>query len=174
VGAGKSQGLPSRSLITSNATSGSGGINTAALGAIPAAADSRVAPPRWSRGSIGGDGGGGAGGGGTLRRGGSGKASRSIEDIKLVFDRNKGSIYTLYNRALREDPTLQGKVVVKLTIAPSGRYWTASSSRASCVRRISSARSFLRIKQFDFGAKAVDAMVVTYPIDFPAVVTDSA
>jgi len=24
----------------------------------------------------------------------------------------------------------------------------------------------LRIKQFDFGAKAVDAMVVTYPIDF--------
>jgi hypothetical protein len=24
----------------------------------------------------------------------------------------------------------------------------------------------VRIKQFDFGAKAVDAMVVTYPIDF--------
>jgi len=38
-----------------------------------------------------------AGRGGTVRRGASGKASRSIEDIKLVFDRNKGSIYTLYN-----------------------------------------------------------------------------
>jgi len=88
--------------------------------AIPAAADSR-ALHHGGPGVIGGDGGGGAGGGGTLRRGGSGKASRSIEDIKLVFDRNKGSIYTLYNRALREDPTLQGKVVVKLTIAPSGQ-----------------------------------------------------
>jgi len=32
VGAGKSPGLPSRAMITSNATRGSGGINTAALG----------------------------------------------------------------------------------------------------------------------------------------------
>src|SRR5882762_3120378 len=129
VGAGRSPGLPSRSLITSNATGGSGG-------------------------------------GGTLRRGGSGKASRSIEDIKLVFDRNKGSIYTLYNRALREDPTLQGKVVVKLTIAPSGQVLdcqlVSSELRAPDLER----KVLLRIKQFDFGAKAVDAMVVTYPIDF--------
>ena len=118
------------------------------------------------QGVIGGDGGGGAGGGGTLRRGGSGKASRSIEDIKRVFDRNKGSIYTLYNRALREAPTLQGKVVVKLTIAPSGQVLdcqlVSSELRSPDLER----KVLLRIKQFDFGAKAVDAMVVTYPIDF--------
>ncbi len=53
-------------------------------------------------------------------KGGSGKASRSIEEIKLVFERNKGAIYAIYNRALREDPSLQGKVVVELKIAPSG------------------------------------------------------
>jgi len=62
----------------------------------------------------------GAGGGGTLRRGGSGKASRSIEDIKLVFDRNKGSIYTLYNARCAKT-RLSRQVVVKLTIAPSGQ-----------------------------------------------------
>lgn len=51
-------------------------------------------------GGTGGSGGVGQGAGGALQRGGSGKASRSIEDIKLVFDRNKGSIYAIYNRAL--------------------------------------------------------------------------
>jgi TonB family protein len=166
VGAGKSQGLPSRSLITSNATSGSGGINTAALGRDTGGGGLAGRSTTVVQGVIGGDGAGGAGGGGTLRRGGSGKASRSIEDIKLVFDRNKGSIYTLYNRALREDPTLQGKVVVKLTIAPSGQVLdcqlVSSELRSPDLER----KVLLRIKQFDFGAKAVDAMVVTYPIDF--------
>ena len=45
-------------------------------------------------------------------------ASRSIEEIQVVFDRNKSAIYSLYNRALRKDPTLQGKLVLSLTIAP--------------------------------------------------------
>jgi len=166
VGAGKSPGLPSRAMITSNATRGSGGINTAALGRDTGGGGLAGRSTTVVQGVIGGEGGGGPGGGGTLRRGGSGKASRSIEDIKLVFDRNKGSIYVLYNRALREDPTLQGKIVVKLTIAPSGQVLdcqlVSSELRAPDLER----KVLVRIKQFDFGAKAVDAMVVTYPIDF--------
>jgi len=38
---------------------------------------------------------GGRGGGGSLRRRRERKASRSIEDIKLFFDRNKGRFTTL-------------------------------------------------------------------------------
>src|SRR5882762_7795506 len=166
VGAGRSPGLPSRSLITSNATGSSGGINTGSLSRDTGGGGLAGRSTTVVQGVIGGEGGGGPGGGGTLRRGGSGKASRSIEDIKLVFDRNKGSIYTLYNRALREDPTLQGKVVVKLTIAPSGQVLdcqlVSSELRSPDLER----KVLLRIRQFDFGAKAVDAMVVTYPIDF--------
>ena len=166
VGAGRSPGLPARSLITSNATGSSGGINTGSLSRDTGGGGLAGRSTTVVQGVIGGEGGGGPGGGGTLRRGGSGKASRSIEDIKLVFDRNKGSIYTLYNRALREDPTLQGKVVVKLTIAPSGQVLdcqlVSSELRSPDLER----KVLLRIKQFDFGAKAVDAMVVTYPIDF--------
>ncbi len=60
-------------------------------------------------------------GGAAQRSGESGKASRSREEIERVFDTNKGRIFTLYNRALRENPALQGKVVLKLTIAPDGR-----------------------------------------------------
>ena len=54
------------------------------------------------------------------RAGGSGKASRSADEIALVFTRNKGAIDAMYARALRDNPALQGKVVIELTIAPSG------------------------------------------------------
>ena len=54
-----------------------------------------------------------------VQKGGS-APSRSREEIELIFDKNKGSIFALYNRALRRDPTLQGKVVLELTIDPSG------------------------------------------------------
>lgn len=153
-----------RSLITSNVAGGSGGINTAKLsrdtggGGLGGRATTSMASP------MGGGAGGGAGGGG--RGGGGGTAGRSIEEIKLVFDRNKGSIYALYNRALRADPTLQGKVVLKLTIAPSGQV-TDLQIVSSELRNTDLERKLLaRIKQFDFGAKDVAVMVVTYPIDF--------
>jgi TonB family protein len=166
VGAGKSTGLPSRALITSNATGGSGGVNTASLSRDTGGGGLAGRATTVVEGVMGGDGGGGAGGGGMVKRGAGGKASRSLEEIKLVFDRNKGSIYTLYNRALREDPTLQGKLVLKLTIAPSGQV-TDCQLISSELRSPELERKLLaRIRQFDFGAKSVEVMVVTYPIDF--------
>jgi TonB family protein len=113
-----------------------------------------------------GGGGTGAGRGGTLQRGGSGKASRSIEEIKLVFERNKGAIYAIYNRALREEPSLQGKVVLEMKIAPAGQVVelriVSSELKAPDLER----KLLARIKQFDFGAKDVDMITVTWPVDF--------
>jgi len=37
------------------------------------------------------------------------QASRSIEEIKLVFEKNKGAIYSMYTRALRDEPSLQAR-----------------------------------------------------------------
>jgi outer membrane biosynthesis protein TonB len=48
-------------------------------------------------------------------------AVRSEEEIQEVLDRNKGAMYTLYNRELRRAPSLQGKLVMSITIAPDGR-----------------------------------------------------
>ena len=150
-----------RALITSSAAGGSGGINTAKLsrdtggGGLGGRSTTQVT-------SALGDGSGGGG----VQRGGSGKAGRSLEEIKLVFDRNKGAIYSIYNRALREDPSLQGKVVLKLTIAASGQVLdckvVSSELRSPELERKLAAR----IRQFDFGSRNVDTMVVTYPIDF--------
>ena len=134
VGAGNEAGLPARAMITSNATGGSGGINTASYSRNTGGGGLAGRATTLVEGVAGGGGGGGAGGGGasgkggdgtgtgngpggngnggkggTLQRGGSGKASRSIEEIKLVFERNKGSIYAIYNRALREEPSLRSE-----------------------------------------------------------------
>jgi protein TonB len=148
-----------RALITSSATGGSGGINTAKLsrdtggGGLGGRATTQVTS------SVG-------EGGGGIRRGGSGTAGRSLEEIKLVFDRNKGAIYTIYNRMLRNDPSLQGKVVLKLTIAPSGQVVDCKIVSSELHSPELERKLVARIKQFDFGAKKVDTMVVTYPIDF--------
>src|ERR1700733_9332331 len=62
----------------------------------------------------------GAAGQASTRAGGNGKASRSADEIALVFTKNKGAIDAMYARALRDNPALQGKVVIELTISPSG------------------------------------------------------
>ncbi len=150
-----------RALITSGATRGSGGINTSSLsrdtgggGLGGSAGTTRVGSPV------------GSGGGGGVQRGGSGKSARSLEDIKLVFDRNKGSIYAIYNRALREDPTLQGKVVLKLTISPSGQVTDCQIVSSELKSPELERKLVARIRGWDFGAKSVDTMVVTWPVDF--------
>lgn len=153
---------PERSLITAGVAAGSSGISTSKLSrdtggqGLAGRATTQVGSPI----------GGSENSSGTVARGRSGKASRSIEEIQLVFDKNKSAIYALYTRALREDPSLQGKVVLKLTIAPSGQV-TACSVVSSELGAADMERKLVaRVMQFDFGAKDVDTMVVTYPIDF--------
>ncbi len=185
VGAGTEAGIPVRAMITSNATNGSGGINTAGYSRDTGGGGLAGRGTTLVEGVAGGGGGGGPGGGGSrngtgtgsglgggggkggvLAKGNSGKASRSIEEIKLVFERNKGAIYALYNRALRDDPALQGKVVLELKIAPSGavegvRIVSSELKAAELENKL-----LARIRTFDFGAKDVDLMVVTWPVDF--------
>jgi TonB family protein len=92
--------------------------------------------------------------------------SRSHEDIQIVFDKNKSAIFNIYNRALRKDPTLQGKLVIQLSIAPSGKV-TGITLISSELRDQALERKLLaRIKMINFGAKPVDNVTITYPIDF--------
>jgi TonB family protein len=184
VGAGTDPGIPTRALITSNATGGSGGINVAAYSRDTGGGGLAGRGTTLVEGAIGGGGGGGKGGGlgiggkgdgsgtgkggagGTLSKSGSGKASRSIEEIKLVFERNKGAIYAIYNRALRDEPGLQGKVVLSLTIAPSGEVTAVKIVSSELKAAELEAKLLARIKSFDFGSKDVETMVVSWPVDF--------
>ncbi|NNE64403.1 MAG: TonB family protein, partial [Gammaproteobacteria bacterium] len=91
---------------------------------------------------------------------------RSEESVTLVFDRNKSKLFALYNRARRKNPNLEGKVILELTIAPSGKVTRIIIVTSELNDKSLESRLLKRIKQFDFGAQAVEQVTVTYPVEF--------
>jgi periplasmic protein TonB len=103
---------------------------------------------------------------GAQRSGRSSKAARTREEVELVFDRNKSAIYAIYSRALRDNPALQGKVVLEVTIAPSGevtdcRIVSSELGDAELERKL-----VARVRMFRFEARDVAPMTTTKPIEF--------
>lgn len=151
-----------RSMITSKVGTASGGINTANMSrntggtGIAGRNTTKVASPVAGIGPA----------GGARRTGTSGKASRSREEIELVFDKNKGAIFALYNRALRNDPSLEGKLVLRLTIAPNGQVTFCEIVSSELGDQDLERKLVARIKLFRFEAKDVEAITTTKPIDF--------
>ena len=93
-------------------------------------------------------------------------AGRSLEEIQLVMDRNKGGLYSIYNRALRKNPALAGKLVLRITIAPSGQV-TQCEVVSSELRDPDLERKVVsRVRLIQFGAKDVDSISINYPIYF--------
>jgi TonB family protein len=103
---------------------------------------------------------------GPTRTGSSGKAARSREEIELVFDRNKGAIYGLYNRALRERAELQGKLVLEFTVAPSGEITMCRVISSELNDPDLESKIVARVRLFHFDAKDVESITTTKPIDF--------
>src|ERR1700687_6110046 len=151
----------SRNIISSKAGGTSGGISAPTSSGLAAGSGSlrgiyttQVKDPNL-----------GASGQAT-RAGGSGKASRSADEIALVFTKNKGAIDAMYARALRDNPALQGKVVIELTIAPSGDITAAHIISSELKEPEFENKLLARIRLFKFEAKDVAAVTATKPIDF--------
>jgi len=159
-----------RALITARTGTLTGGINTAGVsrgfgsgtGTLDGHGTTRMQVP------LGGSGSGNAlsGGDNVSRAGGGKKASRSQEEIELVFDRNKAAIYALYNRALRDNPALLGKVVFELTIAPWGEVTNIHIVSSELKDPELERKLIARIRMFRFEDKDVEAMTTTKPIEF--------
>jgi hypothetical protein len=164
-----SSGLPTRSMLTTNEPGSSGGINIGSLS-------------RNVGGGRGGPGGGGGiqgvqvgratstiasigGGDRPLARGGPGP-SRTDEEIQIVFDRYKAAFYRLYNRELRNDPTLQGQMVLRLTIEPDGSVSMCVLQSTDMDAPDLATQVVARVLKINFGAKDVEALTIVYPIDF--------
>ena len=167
-------GRPERAMVTSLAPGSSGGIN---IGSISrglgsgngdgSGGGSMAAGVTASReGGIIGGGGGGGGGAGRPLAGAGGLAGRTDEEIQIVFDRYKASLYRLYNRELRANPTLRGQMVLKLTIEPNGTvsFLELQSTDMNAPNLVSQVLE--RVRTFDFGAKDVAPITIVYPIDF--------
>jgi TonB family protein len=105
-------------------------------------------------------------GAGASRTGSSDRASRSREEIELVFDRNKGAIFALYNRALRQNPALEGKLVLNLTIEPDGTVSFCEVVSSELGDPELEQKLVQRVLLFQFEAKDVEVITTTKPIDF--------
>jgi TonB family protein len=150
-----------RSLIQSKAAGTSGGISAptssglaSGSGSLNGIRTAQVKDPTLASGGPG------------TRAGGSGKASRGSEEIALVFTRNKGAIDAMYARALRDNPALTGKVVLEITIAPSGDITAARIVSSELKDPEFESKLLARIRLFKFEAKDVATLTATKPIDF--------
>lgn len=164
-------GMPERAMVATLAPGSSGGINLASIsrglgnglgGGDGGGALAAGVTATREGGIIGGSG----GGAGRPLAGASGVAGRTDEEIQIVFDRYKAQLYRLYNRELRNIPTLRGQMVLKLTIEPDGSvsFLELQSTDMDAPNLV--AQVLERVRTFDFGAKDVAAITIVYPIDF--------
>ena len=91
---------------------------------------------------------------------------RSTESIRQVFDKNKGALFAIYRRALRQDPSLEGKVMIEIVIMPDGS--------VSLVKMLLSELDFVeledkllaRIKMIHFGEVGNKETKLKYTFNF--------
>ena len=152
-----------RSIITSGATASSGGINTSNLSrntggvALSGKKNTKVsskladAAGKATKAKV------------TPDRD---KGYRSDEDIRKVMDKNKAAIFATYNRELRKNPTLEGKVVFKMVIEPNGRVSEASIVSSELDDPALERKLLARVRLINFGAKDVLQTTLNYAIDF--------
>lgn len=152
-----------RSLLTSKHASRSAGVNVAALSndtggvALSGRETTRVEAPPTPRAekSESAD-----------EHHGVDRRQRSIEEIRRVFDSNKGAIFSIYNRALRNDPTLQGQLVLELSIDANGRVVDCAVVSSELGDEAVVAKIVNRVRLFDFGPRDVATTTISYPVHF--------
>ncbi|WP_029653341.1 AgmX/PglI C-terminal domain-containing protein [Marinobacter daepoensis] len=91
---------------------------------------------------------------------------RAMSNIRQVFDAQKGVLYSLYQRELRQDPTLEGKVTLELVIEPDGTVSACDVVGSELGHPMLEKRIALRVQMFHFGADNVTTRKVRFPIDF--------
>lgn len=144
VGAGRASGVGSRGGHGNGQLAGSGG-------SVGGAVHSKLAQ---------------AGAGTTTRQSPGGQTRRSDEQIRRVFDRYAGRLNSQYQRALRENPTLQGTVVLHMTIDPSGKVTKVDIKSSELQDESLMKRIRLIVSTMDFGALPVSVWTGDYSVNF--------
>jgi len=162
-----------RSIIVSQATESSGGIDTSTLNRQSTGDESksitevdvkfaRVASPipAAETKSVG-------SGAADRPMSSGGESSRTDEEIQIVFDRYKSALYRIYNRELRTNPSLRGRMTLKIVIEPDGRVSECTVKTNELTSPGFSADIVNRVLNFNFGPKeGAVAISILYPIEF--------
>ncbi len=93
--------------------------------------------------------------------------ARTDEEIQIVFDKYKASLYRMYNAELRKNPTLKGRILLRITIEPGGEVSACTVQSSELASADLVAQVVERVKRFNFGPKEnVPKTAILYPIDF--------
>ncbi|HCT40754.1 MAG TPA: energy transducer TonB [Moraxellaceae bacterium] len=157
----------SRAMLTSRAGSGSGALASAGYGAgsgqVSSGFGGGVAGGKGSKGMLAGGGKmqtveSGIKGAETAARSVNkdGKSRRTKEDIEKGFDKFGSRLYLAYQRAVRDDPNLQGTLTLSLTIAPDGSVTSCTVASSQLNNPVLEAKIVAIVKGFNFGADNVE------------------
>lgn len=91
---------------------------------------------------------------------------RAAEDITIVFNKNKTSLYSLYDRERRKNAGLKGRIVFQLTISPSGKVTDVKIISSDLKNPALEARIISRIKMFMFTPTSGEPTIINYPVEF--------
>ncbi|MEE9343821.1 MAG: AgmX/PglI C-terminal domain-containing protein [Gammaproteobacteria bacterium] len=96
----------------------------------------------------------------------TGSRSGNRSDITTTFDKNKRILNNIYNRALRKDPGLQGKFVIRLTISSEGTVTNIQLISSELNNPALEKKLLSRIKMYKFKALNVGSTSQNFSIDF--------
>lgn len=94
------------------------------------------------------------------------QGGRSEASIRQTLEANKSSLYTLYNRALRANPLLKGKVVFELIINPDGSLQQVKIVESELNDERLERQLQLRLQAVNFGAADVSPTRSKWTIAF--------
>lgn len=92
--------------------------------------------------------------------------NRDTESIRKVLDANKSAIYAIYRKALRADPSLQGKVTVNLQIEANGSVSKVKLIFSELGSPSIENKLLNRIRLINFGEQQVTQTLLDYSFNF--------
>lgn len=95
-----------------------------------------------------------------------GERTRSDESLRLGIEKLKASFYALYNRELRKDPFLEGKVEIEFAVEPGGEVTFCRVVKSELKHKALEAKLCSRMKLANFGAENVARVITTVPFTF--------
>ncbi|MDG9667934.1 AgmX/PglI C-terminal domain-containing protein [Hahella sp. CR1] len=113
----------------------------------------------------------GGGGSTSKKTSGSGSgnqrsATRTLEEIRKVFDSAKGALASIHQRARRQDPTLKGTLVPELMVEANGSVSQCKIVESNLNNPDFEKKICARLRLLNFGAKSnASKQAIRYPID---------
>ena len=93
-------------------------------------------------------------------------SARKEEDIQLVVEELRSTLYLLYNRALRKKPFLEGELVLQITIEQSGLVSKVEVLEDGLGDKSLVAKLIARMKLTNFGPTQAPILVRVLPFNF--------